>query len=108
MNINPNYAGPLPLYTARVNLAAALAAGAEVTVTANFVRPLPRAYDHATFLAFATVFVGAEANVQYVVQVNGATNSGTASMKVKNVGSAAGTQTWDATVLVVDINDLIT
>lgn len=91
---------PLPVWVGFNSGNAALAAAGEATVTVGPPAVIGSWPTNPGF-TYATIIAVGEANVQYVAQV---TNVGTASIsvKVKNVGSAAGTQTWAVHVLCLD------
>lgn len=87
---------------------AALAAGGEFTATMNYVAPLPRIFSIGSMLPFVSVGAVAEANVIYVVEFDMNTTTQTAlGVKVRNIGTAGGTQTIRLTGFVLDMGDLI-
>lgn len=102
--------GPIRAFFANNVNNAALAAGGEVSVSLTFRFPLPRNYssDVGGFLIFACIIPNGllEANVMYVAEI-GAVSTTQVTVKVKNVGSAAGANTWNIAVIVFDQTDLI-
>lgn len=90
---------PLPVFTSKLTGQAALASAAEASVTTNPPGTIG-SFPTAGFVA-ACVQVVAEANVQYVVQCS-SISAAHLGFKVKNVGSANGSNAWTLHVIYID------
>ncbi len=96
----------LPVAIGITGAQAGLAAGVEATPTVNFSRPVIADGSGTDVLIWLTAIpASTEANVMYVAEMSplspGVNNF--ATIKVKNVGSAAGASTWRVAILAIPV-----
>lgn len=99
--------GPFPFFVAVGINEAPLAAGGEGTSTLTLRTPLRANFDVQNFAWFATVNVIAEPNVQYVAMISQASDAAHILVKVRNVGTAGGTNPYSLSVFGVELANLM-
>lgn len=100
--------GPFPFYVAIGATHAGVAAGAEFLTQMNWQTAFDRPWDSTSMAVAPFLYTAAEANVIYVVEVDlNTTTQFVLGLKVRNVGTVAGTQTIRLGGIGFDTGDLM-